>query len=89
MELLCTAIRIYLLVVVLRIIIGMVVEFGQIPAGHPVRRFSEILGKAVDPVLAPIRRFVPGLPLGNVHLDLSPLILLVGLSLLSGFICSP
>lgn len=87
MEILCAAIRIYLLVVVLRIIIGMVVEFGQITAGHPVRAISDLLGKVVDPVLAPIRRVVPALPLGNVHLDLSPLILLIGLSLLSGILC--
>ena len=52
MEILCRLITIYLFVVILRIILGMVIEFGQIPWGHPVRRIGDFLGKAVDPVLA-------------------------------------
>ena len=87
MEIVCFALRLYLFVIVLRIILGMVIEFGQIPWGHPVRRMGDVLGRAVDPVLAPIRRVVPALPLGTVNLDLSPLILLFGLSILQGFIC--
>ena len=87
MEILCRLIQIYLFVVVLRIILGMIIEFGQIPWGHPVRRIGDVLGKAVDPVLAPIRRVVPALPLGSVNLDLSPLILLFGLSIIQGIIC--
>jgi len=41
----------------------------------------------LDPVLAPIRRVIPALPLGTVNLDLSPLILLFGLSIIQGIIC--
>ncbi len=87
MEIVCFALRIYLFVVVLRIILGMIIEFGQIPWGHPVRKIGDVLGKAVDPVLAPIRRIVPALPLGGINLDLSPLILLFGLSIIQGIIC--
>ena len=87
MDVVCFVLRLYTIVIVLRIILGMIVSFGNIPWGHPVRQGSDMLGKAVDPLLSPIRRVIPGVPLGTVHLDLSPLILIVGLSIFTGIIC--
>jgi YggT family protein len=88
MDLVCTLLRLYMFVVVIRIILGMVIEFGRIPDGHPVRRIGDLLGMAVDPVLAPIRRLIPGLPLGGMTLDLSPLVLIFGLLFLTSLLCS-
>ena len=88
MSIVCLIITLYVYVVVIRIILGMVIEFGRIPWGHPVRRIGDLLGKAVDPVLAPIRAIVPALPMGGMSLDLSPLILIFGLVLVSRFVCN-
>ncbi len=45
------------------------------------------LSRAIDPILRPIRNVVPPLRIGGAALDLSPLILILGISLLSGIIC--
>lgn len=40
-----------------------------------------------DPVINPVRRWLPALRLGGLALDLSPIIVIIGLRLLRGFIC--
>jgi len=69
------------------IVLSYVVAFGRLGWDHPVRRLYEFLSKLVEPVLRPIRRVIPPLRLGGAALDLSPLILIVGISLLNGFLC--
>jgi YggT family protein len=83
MTLLCNLIFLYVLVVFARIIL----DWVQLPFGHPVRKFRDALSVVVDPLLRPIRRVIPPLRLGGVGLDLSPLVLLIGLSLLQGLVC--
>ncbi len=85
--LICTLLGIYYLVVILRIILGMVVDFGRIPWGHPVRSITDFLGKLVDPLLRPIRSAIPSVPVGSMSLDLSPLVLLIGLLIIRGVLC--
>ncbi|MDH3425533.1 MAG: YggT family protein [Acidimicrobiia bacterium] len=87
MNLVCSLITAYYFVVIGRIVLRLIVDFGRIPYEHPVRRVEELLGKLVDPVLRPIRGLIPGVPMGNMSLDLSPLILIVGLSILQRVIC--
>jgi YggT family protein len=87
-QIVCQLIRLYTLVVIARIVMGMVIEFGRIPWGHPVRRIGDILGMAVDPVLRPIRNLIPGVPMGGMTLDLSPIILIVGLGIIARILCS-
>ena len=82
MSVICSLLQIYIFVVILRIVLGMIVEFGRVPWGHPVRRITEAVGKTVDPLLAPLRRMLPGLPVGGIRLDLSPLVLIIGLQIL-------
>jgi YggT family protein len=69
------------------IVLSYVVAFGRLGFDHPVRRLYEFLSRLVEPVLRPIRRVIPPLRLGGAALDLSPLILIVGISLLNGFLC--
>lgn len=87
MNFVCLVLQVYWFIVILRIILRMVIEFGRIPWGHPVRQISDLLGKLVDPVLNPLRRFIPALPMGGMSLDLSPLVLLFGLVILMNIIC--
>ena len=44
-------------------------------------RFERVLGRFTDPVLAPVRRVVPPLRVGGGAIDLSPLVVLVGLEI--------
>ena len=67
-------IQLLVVIVFIKVILSYVMDPYQ-----PVRRFFDRL---VDPMLAPIRRFVP--PVGM--LDLSAMILIVGLMFLDRFI---
>ena len=59
---------------ILVVIIQAVLSFFLDPF-HPVRRF---LDRLVDPILAPIRRFLP--PMAG--LDFSPIVLIIGLQII-------
>ena len=83
----CFLLGLYILVIILRIILGMVVDFGRIPWGHPVRRITDLLGRVVDPLLRPIRSALPSVPVGGMSLDLSPLVLIIGLTIIQGIVC--
>lgn len=83
MGLLCNLIFLYELVVFARIII----DWFRVPFDHPVAKLRDALSVVVDPVLRPIRRVIPPLRMGGMAIDLSPLVLLVALSLLQGIVC--
>jgi YggT family protein len=79
----CRAIQIYSLVVIARIVL----EYVPVTSDHPVARIRRAFRSVTDPVLQPLRAILPPVRLGGVGIDLSPLVLLVGLSLLAGAIC--
>jgi len=83
-NLLCAALQIYWIVVVARI----VMEWIPVSYDHPLARLRSGLRSATEPVLGPLRAILPPLRMGGLGLDLSPIILLVGLSLLAGVVCS-
>ena len=45
------------------------------------------LDRIIYPVILPLRRVLPPLRLGGMALDLSPLVLMLGISLLRRFVC--
>lgn len=65
------------------IILSYVVSFGRLPWGHPVRKVYDTLSRGVNPVLRPIRSVLPPLRTGGIALDLSPLVLFLGIMILS------
>ena len=83
MNIVCSLIQLYTLVVFARILL----EWVRVPGEHPVGKVRAALATVVDPVLAPLRRIVPPVRMGGAALDLSPLVLLIGLSILSRAIC--
>ena len=87
MDLVCNLITLYVLVVFGRIILQIAVQFGRLGFDHPVRKVEQALGKAVDPVLRPLRSIIPSVPAGGMQLDLSPLVLILGLQVLRSIIC--
>ena len=64
------------------IVLSYVVAFGRIPFDHPIRRIYEFLSRLIEPILRPIRAVIPPVRLGGAAVDLSPLILIIGLQLL-------
>lgn len=83
MQIVCSLIQLYTLVVFARILL----EWVRVPSDHPVGKVRSVLASIVDPVLTPLRRIIPPVRLGGAALDLSPLVLLIGLSILSNAIC--
>ncbi|MDX1692101.1 MAG: YggT family protein [Acidimicrobiia bacterium] len=74
-----TIIDLYVLVLIARIIL----EWIPISYGHPLERVKRGLRAVTDPVLIPLRRVIPPIRAGGMAIDLSPLILIIGLQLLS------
>lgn len=78
----CVLLNLVTFALIAWIILSYVVNFGRLPWGHPVRRVYDALSRGVDPVLRPIRRVLPPLRTGGIALDLSPLVLFVGIMIL-------
>lgn len=68
------------------IVLSYIVNFGRLGWDHPVRKIYDGLSKVIEPLLRPIRAVVPPLRIGGSAMDLSPLILIVGLQLLAGLL---
>lgn len=83
MRIVCSLIQLYILVVFARILL----DWIRVPSEHVVGRVRSALAVVVDPVLTPLRRILPPVRMGGAALDLSPLVLLIGLSILSSAIC--
>ena len=54
---------------------------------RPERRAPRVLKAMTEPLLGPLRAMVPPVRIGGMGLDLSPIILLVGLMLLANIVC--
>ena len=76
------------LVVIFALIIRIILDWVQVPAGHPVGRLRTSLASLTDPLLLPLRRLIPPLRLGAVALDVSVIVLLVALNILYGVLSS-
>lgn len=83
MGLICSLLSIYSLAVVVWVILSWV----RVPSTHPLARVTVFLDRIIYPVILPIRRVLPPLRLGGGALDLSPIVLLLGVSLLRRLIC--
>lgn len=74
---LCDVVRIYYLILIVRIILSWV---PQLP--EPVQPFANLVRALTDPVLQPFRNLLPPLRIGMAALDLSPIILFLILSII-------
>lgn len=74
-----TVINIYFWIILAMVIMSWLVAFGIVNRSNPyVRQIGYALDRLTDPLLRPIRRFLPDLG----GLDISPVILLIGLQFL-------
>ena len=83
MSVVCFLIQAYALVVFARIVL----EWIPVSYDHPVARVRSVFRAVTEPLLRPLRAVLPPIRMGGVGLDLSPLVLVLGLSLLAGVIC--
>ncbi len=81
--LICTALTIYLVAIFGRIILSW---FPLDPNGFAAT-IAGFLYMITDPVLGPLRRHIPPLRIGAMALDLSPIIVIFGISILQRAIC--
>jgi YggT family protein len=78
--LLTLAIDIYVFIILLEVAVSWLVIFKVFDLANPqARNLVDLLKKATDPVMVPIRKYVP--PIGG--LDLTPVVAIIGLQVLS------
>jgi len=87
MGLLCTLLDLATFALIAWIILSYVVAFGRLPWGHPVRKIYDAMSNAINPILMPIRRILPPLRAGGMGLDLSPMVLFLGIIVLRNIVC--
>ena len=82
MSIICSLLLIYLLFLVARILLSW---FPINPDGT-MAAAAGFLYLVTDPVLLPLRRAIPPLRIGNVMLELSTLVALIGIQVVRGLI---
>jgi YggT family protein len=72
-DLICTLLNLYLLVIFARILFSWI----RVEPGTPVASIYSVVFNLTEPVLGPLRQVIPPVRLGMAALDLSPLIVLL------------
>jgi YggT family protein len=80
---LCRLLDAYLIVMFARIILS----WFPVNPGSGLAQVYGFLYSITEPVLGPVRRVIPPVGMGGMGLDLSPLIVFFGISILRGAIC--
>jgi YggT family protein len=82
-QVVCLLLNIYLIVVLIRIVMSWI----PIRYGSPLEGVASLLYALTEPVLGPLRRALPPVRLGAMALDLSPIIVIFGIRILTAIIC--
>lgn len=80
MNLICTVLNLYVLVILARVIFSWV----RVTPGTAVASIYSLIFNVTEPVLGPLRRAIPPVRLGAGAIDLSPIIVIVGITLICG-----
>ena len=78
MELICAALRLYVFVVIARVIFSWI----RVNPGTPVASIYSVIYNLTEPVLGPLRRAIPPMRMGVAAIDLSPLIIIIGVQII-------
>ncbi len=87
MGLICLALTLAFWTVVIGVVLSWVAGAGRLPFDHPVRRLFTAIDKVIQPVLRPLRSVLPPIRLGRAALDLSPLVLIFGIQIVTSILC--
>jgi YggT family protein len=63
-----------------------IMSWVRISTTHPLARLQLWLDRIIYPVILPLRRVIPPLRLGGAMLDLSPIVLLIALTILQSLL---
>ena len=77
-DILLLALQIYFFAVLAWVILSWIPTSST----HPLGRLNVFLDRIIYPVILPLRRLIPPVRLGGGMLDLSPIVLLIGIRLL-------
>jgi YggT family protein len=69
------------------VLIWVILSWVRVSSVHPLGRVQVFLDRIIYPIILPMRRVIPPLRLGMAAIDLTPLLLLLGLRLLIGWLC--
>lgn len=79
----CLLLTIYWVILLVRILLS----WFPLPSSGAVRKVFEVVYGLTEPVLRPLRGFLPPLRFGAVALDLSPIIVFIVIQVLQVSIC--
>jgi YggT family protein len=82
LDLVITILTIYFYAVFAWVILSWI----RVSSMHPLGRVQAFLDRIIYPLILPIRRVIPPIRIGAGALDLSPIILLLGIQILIGVI---
>lgn len=68
------------------VFVWVILSWIRVSSTHPLGRVQMFLDRIIYPVILPIRRVIPPLRLGGGALDLSPIVLLIGIRILMGIV---
>jgi YggT family protein len=76
-DLICAVLRLYVFVIIARVIFSWI----RVTPGTPVASIYSVIFNLTEPVLGPLRRAIPPMRMGAAAIDLSPLIIIIGVQL--------
>lgn len=83
MAIICLALTVYLVLIFGRILLSW---FPLDPNGA-MATVAGFLYTVTDPVLGPLRRAIPPVRIGAAALDLSPIVVIIGITVVQSIIC--
>ena len=81
-EALCTLLGIYLIVLIVRVVLSWVPRPPE-----PLTPLINVVTAVTEPVMGPVRRLLPTAQLGGIGLDLSPILVFLGVGILRSLFC--
>ena len=81
-DLLVTLLTIYFYAIFAWVILSWI----RVSSTHPLGRVQTFLDRIIYPVILPLRRVIPPIRIGGGALDLSPIVVLIGIQVLIGII---
>ena len=79
MDLLCSLISVYYIVLIARVILS----WFPLQPGTPMASIASIIYQLTEPVMGPVRRIIPTIGM----IDISPIVVFFGLRIIQSVIC--
>ena len=81
MDAICLVLNLFWLVILAR----MIMSWVRITPGTPVASIYSVVFSITEPVLGPLRRMIPPIRMGISAIDVSPIIVFVGIRLICAY----